>query len=575
MKLPNRILPVVAVMVLTAGICNTAEGQLISPGELSAPHQHLEGLDNCTSCHQLRSRGVQNALCLDCHTPLQNRIEQQRGYHATVADQNCASCHKEHFGRTFNAINWDTTRFNHDETGYELIGKHLDLNCRDCHTPTYITDEQVIAFKEKYLALDHTYLGLGTNCENCHETDSPHADQFAGQSCASCHNPTDWTDLALFDHDETRFQLLGKHIDVACGDCHATETTSAGSVIQYTGLAFEACSDCHEDVHNKQLGDDCASCHGEQGWHQFANFPEETFSHGETGFELIGRHASIPCASCHSKAPSEQIQLAFSGPNLNYSYPHPDAENCLSCHVDYHEGVFLKTDGGAVCENCHTPEDWLPTTFDLERHNKETAYALTGAHRATPCFSCHQDAQGGAYTFHFEETECESCHEPDNPHGDEFQNEDGITACADCHSTAGWSLETTFNHDETDFPLTGAHLTVACNDCHTASTATAGQLVRRFDDLSGECESCHSADDPHQGQFAESQIGTGCNACHDTESFRLPGFDHSRTRFMLDGAHRDVPCLSCHETEKSATGEEFVLFRPMEITCESCHGDTN
>lgn len=567
------ILFLVLPILLNTTTNNYAYGQLISPGKLSTSHQQLEGITNCTSCHELGSKGIQNKLCLNCHTPLQSRIEQQRGYHATVADQNCGNCHKEHFGREFNAVNWDTTRFDHDETGYPLEGKHLDLNCSTCHTPTYITDKEVMEFKNKHLALEGTFLGLGTECETCHNDDSPHGIQFLDQTCADCHNPNEWTDMTQFDHNKTRYKLVGKHVEVECSSCHPSGDSPNGTSTLYSGFAFEECSDCHEDVHGNRLGKDCSGCHFEQGWHQFTNFPEKRFPHEETGFILLGRHAVIDCSSCHTPGgKSEEIALSFSSVSREYTYPHPEAENCLSCHLDYHKGVFAEAPGGSSCDNCHTSESWLPSEYNILRHNRESRFKLTGAHSATPCFSCHQNTDQGILQFVFEDTGCETCHEADNPHGDEFVGESGRTPCADCHTTEAWSSEL-FNHDATDFPLTGAHMVIACTDCHTPPSIQSNKITRRFDNLTTNCKSCHLDDDPHQNQFAESSIGQECNACHDTQSFRLTDFDHSRTRFSLDGAHIDVPCISCHTTERTSAGEPFTRFRPMEITCESCHAN--
>ena len=38
----------------------------LSPGDLSAPHAHLEGLRKCGQCHHLGDRDVRDR-CLDCH----------------------------------------------------------------------------------------------------------------------------------------------------------------------------------------------------------------------------------------------------------------------------------------------------------------------------------------------------------------------------------------------------------------------------------------------------------------------------------------------------------------------------
>jgi hypothetical protein len=74
--------------------------------------------------------------------------------------------------------------------------------------------------------------------------------------------------------------------------------------------------------------------------------------------------------------------------------------------------------------------------------------------------------------------------------------------------------------------------------------------------------------DPHQRQFGER----GCEQCHDTRSFRIAAFDHSRTRYPLDGAHIRVSCAACHRTESAADGKRFTRYLPLRSECSACHG---
>ena len=45
------------------------------------------------------------------------------------------------------------------------------------------------------------------------------------------------------------------------------------------------------------------------------------------------------------------------------------------------------------------------------------------------------------------------------------------TTCDTCHSTTNW-LSATFDHNNTPFPLTGAHTTVPCAQCHVNNNYT-------------------------------------------------------------------------------------------------------
>lgn len=558
-------------LCLALGLATSTQAQLISPGKLARAHADLEGIRNCTSCHSLGEQGIDNQKCLTCHTPLQNRVRAGQGFHARVSDQNCADCHKEHFGADFELVRLNEREFNHNRTGFRLTGAHTNVDCRSCHQPEFIVATDVRRFKGEHGTLNRTYLGLGTTCQTCHEADTPHAGQFEGEDCATCHATDAWEEASGFDHDQARFKLTGRHQQVDCASCHPQATADGETFMQFEGLSFANCSSCHDDAHNGAFGGNCANCHNPGGWQQIRNFDEDRFNHSATGFDLEGRHATLDCAACHARPARNDgtIQLTFVRGTGQHTYPRIRVDDCLSCHTDYHDDTFAETPGGTRCTNCHTQEGWFPTTYSLERHNEATRFPLTGAHLATPCSACHHTEDEAVLTFAFAELTCESCHAPDNPHGDQFADEQGTTACADCHITDGWTRGVDFDHDETDFPLTGLHTTVDCESCHTTLSDAAGRDVQQFRGLATDCESCHAPDDPHQGQFADQS----CESCHTTDGFAQAGetFDHSQTRFPLIGAHQNALCGQCHRTETAPDGSAFVRFRPLSTACRDCH----
>jgi hypothetical protein len=561
--------------VAVSGPSLTAQGQLISPGELSRAHRDLEGIRNCTQCHRLGQRGIDAVRCLDCHTPLQQRLDAGTGYHATVADQPCSDCHKEHFGREFDLVRFDTDTFDHERTGFALTGAHVTTDCQSCHTPDFITDPDVRRFKGEHDALDRTYLGLTTRCQTCHAAEDPHVGQFADASCETCHRTDEWDGAARFTHDDTAFPLTGQHRSLDCATCHDTATDPDGSrFVRYAGLTFAQCSSCHTDPHAGAFGATCSRCHSTQGWSQLVALDRSSFDHAATGFPLIGAHATLDCSSCHATPARAdgRIRLTFIAATRDHTYPRLQVEDCLSCHVDQHAGTFRDRPEGAVCGNCHTQDGWRPVTFGIARHNATTDFPLTGSHLATPCASCHRTEDGG-FRFEIDTSTCATCHRDDNPHGLQFADADGHTACADCHGTDGWTLAAAaFDHDQTGFPLTGAHATTACADCHRTA-APDSTLVDTYRGLSTDCATCHAADAPHQGQFADDDGHTACSACHGTTSFRIAAFDHAQTRFPLVGAHESVACQQCHPTETAPDGASFVRYVPLGTNCIDCHGE--
>ena len=478
-------------LMLVAAPLQGGQAQIISPGKLAAPHSHLEGMKNCTACHELRRRGTDNDLCLACHEPLQQRIEQNRGYHATVAHQNCAECHKDHFEREFEMVRFDTTRFDHDQAGFELVEAHAEAGCRTCHVPDLVRDASVRAFKAGHDALATTYLGLGTACTACHEPDDPHGGQFLGRRCQECHTQTAWKQAEYFDHGNTRYLLTGLHRQVACEACHRPLGSNGGDHdLEYVGIAFSSCKSCHSDIHEGSMVEACASCHVTGGWLRIDRSTfDERFDHSSTEFALTDAHAELDCLACHGKPPAqdEWLSIEFTASSAGKLYPTPFAADCLSCHRDYHQSAFEQIPGGLICDNCHGEQKWMPASYDIDRHNRETDFVLNGAHLAVPCFRCHENPELGQETreFAFESQECTVCHRRDDPHGGQFTD----VPCTQCHDTRSFEIAA-FDHAATRYPLDGAHRSVPCGGCHFEETS-AGIAFVRYAPLGTECRDCH------------------------------------------------------------------------------------
>lgn len=479
--------------VLLAFHPEASAAQLLSPGKLAAAHAELSGVRNCTQCHVLGERGISNAKCLECHESLAGRIAAEQGFHANLGARSCAACHKDHFGEDFDLLRFDTHAFDHATTGFELQDAHGSIECRDCHQPRLIADPVVRASLQRNGNADRTFLGLGTTCTACHSEDNPHGAQFGDRGCEECHLQNVWEEADRFDHDRTRYRLTGRHRAVECGECHRSTSRRGGQSahVPYAGLSYATCDACHDDVHRGRMGGSCSGCHVTGGWHRLnRNRFESRFDHDVTKFALVGRHAQIECALCHRRGRSEKegVRLRFDGATSASEYPRPIAADCTSCHLDFHADAFAQSEGGAVCESCHTQVDWLPTTYDLARHNADSDFELTGAHVAAPCQSCHSSAAAveTELRFHFESVACESCHETDDPHVGQFRERE----CAGCHETESFTI-TSFDHSETRYPLDGAHRDVKCNDCHRMARDPDGAEYRVYRPLGRECRDCH------------------------------------------------------------------------------------
>ncbi len=483
-------LPSMAGLITLLVLASDVDAQFISPGKLTEAHSHLKGLTKCTQCHQLRA-GVIKDKCLDCHVPLRNRLADRRGLHATVEQDDCAHCHKEHFGLDFDMVRFDTTSFEHDvKTDYELTGSHVEAGCRDCHTAELVQAQDVLEFKGEHGSLERTWLGLGSSCRGCHATEEPHEGQFRQRSCDDCHQITTWEKAESFDHNDSRYRLVGKHRQAACEDCHKPiRNAQREEYIQYVRMDFDSCEDCHRDEHEGERGNDCTNCHVNAGWHRIKRSTfENDFDHSTTEFDLVGHHAEAECSTCHGKPPrrDEEVYIGFAAQTLDLTYPRPLFDDCTSCHRDYHREVFEGS--RAVCDNCHNEHDWIPADYDVERHNQDSEFSLEGAHRTVPCILCHPTPDAGleADQFTITNQECVNCHSEDDPHENQFPDE----SCDGCHSSQEFLIPD-YDHDDTDFPLDGKHQQVPCDACHAEEIGVAGHTFVRYKPLGTECRDCH------------------------------------------------------------------------------------
>ena len=85
----------------------------LSPGDLARPHAQLEGLKNCTKCHETGEQ-ITGKNCLSCHTLLSERIDAGKGLHAGPDHKDCVRCHSDHHGREFEIVFWKEGPYNFD-----------------------------------------------------------------------------------------------------------------------------------------------------------------------------------------------------------------------------------------------------------------------------------------------------------------------------------------------------------------------------------------------------------------------------------------------------------------------------
>ncbi len=595
-------------------LLSTQLGAQLSPGDLTQAHAELEGIRNCTQCHTLGNK-VENSKCLDCHEEIQTLLDQGRGFHNSreVKGKDCATCHSEHHGRKFDMMRFDQDNFDHDLTGYELTGAHNRIECRDCHIPDFIEDRELRQRK-------NTFLGLSQDCIDCH--DDVHQNTLSTQDCATCHSTEQFAPADFFDHDDSNYPLVGKHVEVECIECHQKEMRNGKEFQRFTGLEFDNCISCHDDVHDSKLGTDCKQCHHESSFTSYRRI--RRFNHNKTNFPLKGAHQKVDCKDCHNlDTPLDQLFQDQIGVGTNdcischedihegkfgtdcaechnvnsffsvstdefdhnrtdfvlrgqhrsvdcrechtESLTTPLAHNtCAACHSDYHEGEFLVNNTGPDCAECHTEDSFSGSLYTIEQHN-QTKFPLAGGHLATPCFACHLNEKEDKWRFRNIGERCVDCHE-DVHQGyisAEFYPEQD---CETCHVVDDWQSNH-FDHSLTAFTLEGQHASTACMDCHTAEE-TAANRYEGFVDTPQECAACH--DDIHEAQFAENG-STDCARCHSFDDWTMDDFDHNRTAFPLDGAHATVACEACHKPMLTEEGLTITQYKFNSFECIDCH----
>lgn len=505
----------------------------ISPGDLTEAHKHLEGMSNCTKCHELGEE-VKDDKCLDCHSDIRTSMEKNLGFHSSsdVKSKKCFECHSEHHGRNFEIVHFDKKSFDHSKTGFELTGQHSKIECEDCHKNEFIQIDD-------YKNIEGTYLGLSQSCNSCHDD---YHQRTLGTNCSDCHNTKNFIPAAKFNHNTAKFKLTGAHNNVECKDCHKIEVRNNKSFQVFVGLQFDRCINCHTDIHKGKFGQTCESCHSTNSFKQIKNI--DRFDHTKTNFPLIGMHQFVECKDCHKTSLSSK----------------PKHDKCIDCHSDFHKGEFASNGVTKDCAECHLETGFLPSTYTIELHQK-TRFPLSGSHLAVPCAFCHNVE--GKYKFRFATTTCTECHE--NIHqgfmSAKFLSNDN---CTDCHKTTVW-IDIDFDHSRTNFPLQGKHGQISCSDCHFKGNDN--KLIQVFKSLATNCESCHK--DIHFNQFRVDGE-TKCERCHAFENWKPVKFDHSKTQFPLEGAHSKVECEGCHKQIETPVGK-FVKYKNEETKCIDCH----
>ena len=314
---------------------------------------------------------------------------------------------------------------------------------------------------------------------------SPHGKNFK-LKCSDCHTTENWNDVKPenFNHNTTKFPLVGQHKTLGCRQCHPTLVFSD---------APKECFECHKDIHQQTVGNDCARCHTPESWLVKNSKIKEI--HRQSGFPLVGTHATADCQRCHVSASHQRYDVI--------------STECYSCHRD----KYLATTNpnhqaagfGPDCNRCHNMvgQQWNGADQGFEHG----FFPLKGGHQID-CIKCHTNGNYSGLS-----KECVSCHLANyNATTNPKHSTSGFSKeCQTCHNTNSWQ-DATFDHDSRYFPIySGAHKGRwnACSDCHT-NASNYGTFT---------CLNCHahsksSMDSRHQGIGGYSYNSSSCISCH-------------------------------------------------------------
>ncbi len=347
--------------------------------------------------------------------------------------------------------------------------------------------------------------------------------------CENCHTSTSWAPIRAvpeFNHNSTRYPLLGAHEKIYCTQCHVKPV--------FTNVG-KNCTDCHADIHRRQMGANCAQCHTPLGWNVSVQAIQNHFNR----FPLLGMHAVVECDACHKNAAV--------GNYMGLSTA------CVTCHMpDFNQTVnpnHAAAKFSTTCETCHSSFDnWLNATFD---HNA-VGFSLTLGHANVPCASCHLN---GNYNLTITQNDCgnSQCHlttwqQTTNPVHPSTGAAFAAANCATCHNTAIWTT-TIFDHTTTGFPLTNGHANVTCALCHINNNYNL--TIAPTDCGNSQCHltTWQNTNNPVHSTSGSAFAAANCTTCHNTLSWTTAIFNHSATGFALTGTHMSptpTACAACH-----------------------------
>lgn len=308
-----------------------------------------------------------------------------------------------------------------------------------------------------------------------------------------------------FDHDMTRFPLVGMHERTDCESCHVGG--------RFVGTPTR-----------------CAYCHDGTGKWAITAKPPDHFP------------TTAACDDCHTPRSWARVRMDHTGAS----------ERCESCH----NGSYATgrppdhIPASNQCGECHGTIRWVPATFD---HSG----VAPGS-----CFSCHNGtiATGKHPTHVPSSNQCDLCHSTRRWTPATRFDHTGVApgSCFDCHN----GTTATGKHPG---HITSPN---QCDLCHTTRGWLPATGFDHSGVTPGTCESCHNgtvSTGKPPGHFVTS---FSCDACHDTRSFSSQEYMHGSPAYPGDH-RRDLDCRECHTSNSAVMSWPAPSYQPDCAGCHA------
>ncbi len=243
-------------------------------------------------------------------------------------------------------------KFNHDKTGFILIGAHTSTRCESCHARGI-------------------FKGTPNKCINCHSksgqiaaTSKPISHIRTKGSCDQCHTQNSWFRFVQMDHAAVTGSCLECHNSRAaegktsnhiassnnCEECHSPGGSWASVQFDHSRITT-SCYSCHRDKGSSHIAssNNCEECHSPAGSWSSARFDHTsggTCNSCHTGDLPSSGHiaTSAQCDACHRSTSSWTSSVSVDHGSLGGT--------CNSCHTgDLPRSGHISTT--AQCDACH------------------------------------------------------------------------------------------------------------------------------------------------------------------------------------------------------------------------------